>query len=84
MRHLYYIDHKRVVKNKFYMRIGDEINTIAKEDGIYYEWLNNNLPTLEFEEWFDGKYDYFSQQLTKNNQCIIGNSLFEIKEINRC
>lgn len=36
--------------------IEEKVTIIAKEDGIYYEWLNGNVPDNEYEEYFDNMY----------------------------
>lgn len=36
--------------------IEEKVTIIAKEDGIYYEWLNGNVSDNEYEEYFDNMY----------------------------
>ena len=36
--------------------IDEKVTILAKEDGIYYEWLNGNVSDNEYEEYFDNMY----------------------------
>ena len=80
MEYDYFVDGEKVAEDEFYEIFHEQVEVIAKEDGIYYEWLNNNLPNNEYEEWEESTINFFFKLLQENGSYMVGYKVFEIRK----
>lgn len=76
----YFIDGEKIAKDEFDELLLEAAEYLAKEDGIYYEWLNYNLPQNEYDEFIDNTFIKWLEELNETGKLYI-NHIFEKRKI---
>lgn len=77
----YFVDKKKVAYNDFEIMLEEAIEVIAREDGIYYDWLNQHVPNNDYEEFVGDLFSKFMKELNDLNICYAGYNTFEKRRI---
>lgn len=67
----YFVDGKQVTQDMFELLVDEAVENIAKEDGIFYEWLYSGLPTNEYEDFIESLTHSFWEKIEQNEEATV-------------